>query len=130
MIQEHQATGPSLSLALSYNPSPTVLYPERVSSAQFHFITSDNLPGVWLQLVLRCLPVPPRHTPTPSRLVLDHASHPSVSSKLSLALSHSPITYPAAMQPSLTPRKGSSSPQTEDDRMRYSAVSTIHSLTV
>ncbi|KAE9399735.1 hypothetical protein BT96DRAFT_680768 [Gymnopus androsaceus JB14] len=29
------------------------------------------------------LPVPPCCTPTPSRLVLDHASHPSVLSQLS-----------------------------------------------
>jgi len=160
MIQEYRATGPSSSSASSYNPSPTLSYPERVSSAQFRFITSDDVnrqispvstlndsivveapgsmvaarPPVGVHIPhkkssssISSLPVPPRRTPTPSRLNLDHASHPSVSSQLSLASSYSPITYPAAAQPSLTPRKASSSPRTEDDRMRYSAASTVSS---
>ncbi|KAE9403685.1 hypothetical protein BT96DRAFT_936307 [Gymnopus androsaceus JB14] len=82
MIQEHQATGPSLSSASSYNPSPTVLYPERVSSAQFHFITSDELPGVWLRLVLQSAFTP--H-------IRNHPAQLAVFQSLLVALLHLPV---------------------------------------
>jgi hypothetical protein len=67
------------------------------------------------------LPVPPRRTPTPTPLILDHSSNPSMDSFTSTS---SPIARPAVAQPSLTPRNVSSP---ANDQMRFSRASTASS---
>lgn len=70
------------------------------------------------------LPVPPRRTPTPTPLILDHSSQSNVSSRDSVCSTSSPILRPAA---TLTPRKYSPSPRS-DDITRFSAASTTSSM--
>lgn len=155
MIKEYRGTDASISSASSYNPSTTVPERAMSARGSYHSVVPGDVsrqispvstlnqsivveaPGSMLAArppvgvhnprqasssSITSLPVPPRRTPTPSPLILDHSSHSSVDS---LASTYSPISRPAAVQPSLTPRKVSSSPT--DNHMRFSRASTASS---